>query len=139
MGFPVGITNIVELLDLKEKHETAGDEARGLVTLAPLTFSVVDWSREDCEYKAKGTGGRVDEAYTIRAIVEVSGHSVEPGQSVRLTFTRMFWRDVPEQKALRELLREAMSHEIDECILVDGKRVYDPHHGEAPKHWQVMP
>jgi hypothetical protein len=138
MSFPVGITNIVELLDLKEKHETRGDEAHGKVTLAPLTFSVVSWEREDCEYKAR-EGFRADNAYTLRIVVEVIGHSQPDGHGVRLTFNRMFWADVPEQKALRELLREAMSHEIDECILVDGRRVYDPHHGEASKHCQVMP
>lgn len=136
MNFPVGTTNIVGLLDLKEKHETAGDEARGRVTLAPLKFEVVGYCREDSPHKSTD-GVRTDDAYTLRIIVEVIGHSVKPGQGVRLTFTRMFWADVPEQKTLRELLRQAMTHEIDECILVDGKRVYDPHAGEPFRYAPV--
>jgi hypothetical protein len=129
VSFPVGIANIVSLLDLKEKRETGGNEARGEVTLAPLVFTVVSWHREDCEYKSTD-GRRTDNAYTIRVVVLVIGRDSPDRSGVRLTFTRMFWADVPEQKALRELLREAMSHEIDECILVDGKRVYDPHADE---------
>lgn len=34
-------------------------------------------------------------------------------------------------RAAYEACRKALMHELDECFLVNGVRVYDPHKGEA--------
>jgi hypothetical protein len=54
----------------------------------------------------------------------------DDGSVLPLTFSRAFPAEMTEHEAVRSLMLDALRHEADECILVNGVRVNDPHaHG----------
>jgi hypothetical protein len=54
-------------------------------------------------------------------------NSRETGAPMALYFRNDFPETRPDAACIRELLIEAVRHEIEECIFVDGVRVWDPH------------
>jgi len=53
--------------------------------------------------------------------------SRDTGKPMALYFSNDFPVGRPDAACIRELLIEAVRHEIEECIFVDGVRVWDPH------------
>lgn len=45
--------------------------------------------------------------------------------------------DLGEEHILHAFVREAVLHELDECWLVDGQRVRDPHSLDVTKYTRV--
>jgi len=44
------------------------------------------------------------------------------------TIPAEYWRDAKHVKyVIRELLHEAVRHELDECLMFNGVREWDPH------------
>lgn len=61
----------------------------------------------------------------------------EPGKTIPLTSQRVLPAYSTEERAfdfIRACARDFIIHELDECILVDGKRIYDPHPPEHPHY-----
>lgn len=72
-----------------------------------------------------------DYIYNVRVNMYVRDRE-DPKKEILLTFTHNYFRDdFSRPEAIRHMLHYAMTHEIDECLLVDGKRIFDPHVNET--------
>ena len=68
------------------------------------------------------------ERFGYRVVVLLRVRAVATGLPEDITFTGPLRMD-PENKkaAVRDLLIQAITHEIDECLYIDGERLTDPH------------
>ena len=62
-----------------------------------------------------------------RVLIHTEIISRDTGKPMALYFSNDFPVGRPDAACIRELLIEAVRHEIEECIFVDGVRVWDPH------------
>jgi hypothetical protein len=98
--------------------------APGDVTLAPFNFRVVSLEVTS-EISIEGIGS----VYAWGVVLRMNVDDRNNGLRSRVTFRQQFdkHRFPTAHQAVRQLLLEALTHEADECLLVDGVRVNDPH------------
>lgn len=66
--------------------------------------------------------------YSYRITVAMPCTDRDKGDPIKLFLYFTYDKDYyTEVEAVREALAETMLHEIDECLYVDGDRVFDPH------------
>lgn len=66
--------------------------------------------------------------YSYRITVAMPCKDRDEGDPIKLFLYFTYDKDYyTEVEAVREALAETMLHEIDECLYVDGDRVFDPH------------
>jgi len=70
---------------------------------------------------------------TLGVILHTFDVRVDPSTPIDVQFTRPLAADLDPDarvRAVRDLVHEAVSHELDECLLLDGFSMHDPHPGE---------
>lgn len=68
--------------------------------------------------------------YVYRVQVWFSASDREKGDPIELHIYFSYPKDnYTKVEAIRAALIEATTHEIDECLYLDGRRVFDPHKG----------
>lgn len=82
------------------------------ITLSPLVLSIL-------EAKLVGPNAEILTNVLDR----------ETGAPLRITFIDPLRGETPRERlnAIREMLIAIATHEIDECLMVRGERVFDPH------------
>lgn len=119
MSFP--LTSIVNV-----EYTKISNIPSGSVNLGPLYFQVLSYRREDLYEKMLGGSSPSQLYYKLWLEVYVYDRDVK-WDYMKLTFSQTFPVEEPEAASLRTLLHTAVCHEVDECIYVDGVRVFDPH------------
>lgn len=52
----------------------------------------------------------------------------DSGNPGRIFHTRTYFKeDISLPEAIRETIKWILAHEVDECLLVNGERIFDPH------------
>lgn len=70
--------------------------------------------------------------WDARVIMDV--RSRETGQWIEIALAKRYPAYIPRERIpfeVRRLVWEALQHEADECLLVDGQRIFDPHRNES--------
>lgn len=66
--------------------------------------------------------------YSYRIVIAMPCRDRIMGNSIELFLYYSYGKDYyTEAEAVRTALVETMTHEIDECLYVNGDRVFDPH------------
>lgn len=66
--------------------------------------------------------------YCNKVTIAVKTKDRDTGGEMKLYLYFSYDRErYPKVEAIRTALIEAMTHEIDECLYVDGDRIFDPH------------
>jgi hypothetical protein len=63
----------------------------------------------------------------LRVEVHAEVRDRESGRPLLINFSKNFFPACDEHTAIRETLIESLTHEVDECLLVNGERIHDPH------------
>ncbi len=128
VSFGQGLACRPESVERKIPESYVGASLDGSAKLDPFYFEVVNikWER----------GPRVKNLVVSAKIKTRSGDFqinngtlAKAGDFKVIVFYGDFEAGRPDAACIRELLMNALRHELEECIMVDGVRVWDPHVG----------
>lgn len=73
---------------------------------------------------------RLHDSHTVEVVTRVEAVDVDTGEPTQISRPEMFPADAPADHALAFLanqIRDVLIHEIDECLLVAGRKWRNPH------------
>lgn len=141
--------NLEEIFAKFTKHERAAplfndedayERAHGLPHLDTSRFHIeamrVRWQASRPRYGDRFDERRALEFHTL--VLEMNVRDIYTGK----TETTRLERDINDEAArdpkrlawfVRTMMADALQHEADECFVMDGKQVRDPHENELPR------